>query len=136
MEKVKYTSNYGDRNKNITEAQFVAEILIERREKKNGLPMFFWQEKKWKTLFKVLTIQANSIIRIYGPTVLIRAVNSDKNITYIMYSKEINPKLKFAIDTIKAKDEELAKNLKETQYDLNAKPKLAKKTGGKLDGLE
>jgi hypothetical protein len=66
-----------------TSAQYIAEILITRRAKKEKkpLPHKFWNDDNWKKKFKVEMIAINSLLKIYDEMAVVKALESQKGKT-------------------------------------------------------
>jgi hypothetical protein len=67
-------------NEACTAAQYIAELLITRRarKEKKALPHKFWNQDPWKKKFKIEMIAANSVLKIYDEMAVIKALESQK----------------------------------------------------------
>lgn len=90
--KSKYPSKYSD--KFITFAQYLAEIMCERRavDLNVDLPRFFWSSsKEWRQYFLYQVRLANELSKEYSPALLIRVVNEVK--VYSLKVKRLRARL-------------------------------------------
>lgn len=87
-----------------TAAQFISEIIIIRRYKKQNkvLPHKFWNESLWKKEFKMEIIAAHALLRVYPEEAVVSAIKS-KNAEWIT-----SLRIKKLVEYIK---EEMQKNI-------------------------
>ena len=64
----------------ITQEQWLAEFIVERIAKKEGvtLPVKFWNTAKWKPVFQRQVVAANHLLKKYDLKDIIAALNSPK----------------------------------------------------------
>jgi hypothetical protein len=74
-----YPSKYSN-GKQITAAQYITEIICERKAKntKKDLHYRFWTNKLWEKFYKDQIASAHKLLKKYEDTAIIRALNSDK----------------------------------------------------------
>lgn len=74
-----YPSKYSN-GKQITAAQYITEIICERKAKntKKDLHYRFWTNKLWEKFYKDQIVSAHKLLKKYEDTAIIRALNSDK----------------------------------------------------------
>lgn len=61
--------------KDCTPAQLIAEILVGRKFKGRSLPQKFWNLPEFKKDYRLAIISANTVLKIYEPQVILRALN-------------------------------------------------------------
>ncbi len=71
-----YPSIYCDEK--LTAAQYLAERMCERVAKKEGKELFpkFWSSPIWKKTFMQQLFAANSLLKLYGEAVIIKALRA------------------------------------------------------------
>jgi hypothetical protein len=127
---MKFNSKYTDDDKEITPAQYLAELVCERIAKKDGktLPVKFWNTDRWKKIFLQQLLAANTLLKVYHPIAIIRALRTQKT-SYSLRAK-------WLLDTIEKEQKNLLveqkqlDNLKKYHEDLvteikNNKPREA-----------
>lgn len=75
----KYISKYSN-GKEITAAQYITEIICEKRAKQNNedLHYKFWLSKKWSSFYRNQIASANKLVEKYNPNAIIRALSDKK----------------------------------------------------------
>jgi hypothetical protein len=75
----KYISKYSN-NKEVSPAQYITEIICEKRAKQNkeDLHYRFWLSKKWSLYYRNQIATANQLVKKYHPNAIIRALADDK----------------------------------------------------------
>lgn len=79
----------------ITPAAYIAEILCERKAKKDGngtLPKAYWNLPKYKAFFKRQISEAAKLLQGYEPTPIIRAIKKSYSL-YSLGAKWFLPKI-------------------------------------------
>lgn len=106
--KTKFDSKYSP-GKQVSAGQYIAEIMCEKFAKTKGkeLSIQFWKNKDWAKHFKLQLFKAQSLLKLYSPTAIIKAINS-KDAKYI-YSLG-NQK----IDTLIEREETILKQQRES----------------------
>lgn len=81
----KYISKYSN-GKEVSPAQYITEIICEKRAKQNGedLHYRFWLNKKWSTFYRNQIASANKLVEKYNHNAIIRALNDQQ--AYKIYS--------------------------------------------------
>lgn len=81
----KYISKYSN-GKEVSPAQYITEIICEKRAKQNGedLHYRFWVNKKWSNFYKNQIASANVLVKKYKTNAIIRALNDPE--AYKIYS--------------------------------------------------
>jgi predicted component of viral defense system (DUF524 family) len=71
----KYISKYSN-GKEVSAAQYITEIICEKRAKQNkeDLHFRFWINKKWSAFFRNQIGTANKLLQKYKPNAIIRAL--------------------------------------------------------------
>lgn len=128
--KSKYPSKYSD--KYITFAQYLAEIMCERRaaDLKIDLPRFFWvSNKKWRQYFLYQVRLANELAKEYHPALLIRAVNEIK-----VYSLKV-ARIRERLEQMKNEPQPIEEHIDKPPENINPSGVFIRKKGllGKLD---
>lgn len=113
-------------------AAYLAELMCLRlAEFKNqgSLGYKFWNKKPWDWTFKQQLFSANSLIKKYGETAVVKAVNSPYlSKVFSLKNKRVVPEIKKQLDIIE-------KQKNEEKLDIKEEPKVRKKTFGKKTGL-
>lgn len=75
----KFKSRYSP-DKNITPAQYLAEIACERRASylKTNLPVYFWKLDEWRKYYIYQIQIANELLKVYNISAILYALNIDK----------------------------------------------------------
>lgn len=73
----KYESHYSH-GKQITPAQYIAEIMCEKKAKLQGkdLPQKFWTIKPWEAYFRMQVTMANRLLKKWSDVAIVRALRS------------------------------------------------------------
>lgn len=114
-----YKSKYGDSDKNISAAQYLAEVMCERQAKKNRqqLGAKFWNSVQWKKEYKKQLFLARQLLNTYSDSAIFAALNT-KSGKYI-YSLGFKDRLDNLIKIEQAKIDESNKH-----YEPVAVPKV------------
>lgn len=104
----KFQSKYSP-GKSVSAGQYIAEIMCEKfaKTKNKELSVQFWKNPDWAKHFKLQLFKAQSLLKLYSPSAIIRAINS-KDAKYI-YSLG-NQK----IDTLIEREENILKQQRES----------------------
>jgi hypothetical protein len=75
----KYLSKYSN-GKEVSQAQFITEIICERKAQKDKLDLHyrFWVHNKWATFFRNQIGSAHKLLKTYSAKAIIRALNTDQ----------------------------------------------------------
>lgn len=75
----KYISKYSN-GKEVSQAQFITEIICERKAQKDKLDLHyrFWLHQKWAAFFKNQIGSAHKLLKTYSAKAIIRALNTDQ----------------------------------------------------------
>lgn len=98
---MKFNSKYTDDDKDISPAQYLAELVCERIAKKDGnaLPVKFWNTDRWKNIFLQQLLAANTLLKVYHPLAVIRGLRLQKTV----YSL----RAKWLLDTVDTQQKKL-----------------------------
>lgn len=79
---MKFISKYSN-NKEVSAAQFVTELICERKaaKDKEDLHYRFWTSKKWARFFRDQIATANKLVKEHDPIAIIKALNNAKGKT-------------------------------------------------------
>lgn len=93
---MKFKSKYSP-NEEITEGQYLAEIICERRAKDCGrdLPIKFWKLPEWSKYYKYQLIVAYGLLKTYKIDIIIKALNDKRTKTVFSLNN------KFLVNVIK-----------------------------------
>jgi hypothetical protein len=85
-----YKSKYG-LNIQITAAQYIAEMMCERKAQKNGQALwpYFWKDKEWQKEFVHQCSLANKFLKQYPPLVIIQTLLSNRTV-YSLRTQKLN----------------------------------------------
>lgn len=74
MSKKIYDSKFSD--KKVTAAQYIAQLMCERKSKKDGVKLTgaFWNDKEWKKFFLYQVSLANNLLKIYPEGAIIQVL--------------------------------------------------------------
>ena len=75
----KYISKYSN-GKEVSQAQFITEIICERKAQKDKLDLHyrFWVHNKWAVFFRNQIASAHKLLKTYSAKAIIRALNTDQ----------------------------------------------------------
>jgi hypothetical protein len=75
----KYISKYSN-GKEVSQAQFITEIICERKAQKDKLDLHyrFWVHNKWAAFFRNQIGSAHKLLKTYSAKAIIRALNTDQ----------------------------------------------------------
>lgn len=75
----KYISKYSN-NKEVSEAQYITEIICEKKAQLNNedLHYRFWTQKKWSTFYRNQIGSAHKLLKKYSAKAILNALMSDK----------------------------------------------------------
>jgi hypothetical protein len=75
----KYISKYSN-GKEVSQAQFITEIICERKAQKDRLDLHyrFWVHNKWAAFFRNQIGSAHKLLKTYSAKAIIRALNTDQ----------------------------------------------------------
>lgn len=92
---LKFKSKYTEATKEISPAQYIAEIICERiaAKDKDQLPVKFWSTEKWKKIFMRQVFAANGLLKIYHPLSVIYALRQNPK-TYSLHVAWLNEDIK------------------------------------------
>lgn len=76
---MQFISKYSN-NKEVTAAQYITEIICEKKAQKDGLDLHyrFWTLKKWEKFFRDQIATANKLLKDYDAKAIIKALNDPK----------------------------------------------------------
>lgn len=77
----RYESKYGGGF--ITPNNFIVEMICERialKDKLGALPVKFWSLPKWKKIYMMQLLQANSLLKLYSPQAIIAGLRKHKTV--------------------------------------------------------
>jgi hypothetical protein len=79
---MKFISKYSN-NKEVSAAQFITELICERKaiKDKEDLHFRFWTSKKWAKFFRDQIATANKLVKAHNPIAIIKALNEPKGKT-------------------------------------------------------
>lgn len=124
----KYISKYSN-GKEVTPAQYITEIICEKRAKQNNedLHFRFWLNKKWSLFYRNQIATANKLVEKYNPAAIIRALNDKKaQKIYSLRAPFLVPIIEQHQKILEAENQRLSKEYKR-QEDI----KFGKKTSRK-----
>lgn len=77
MENKKYPSRYSN-GKNVSAAQYITEIICEKRAKKlnKDLHYRFWLNKEWASFYRNQIATANKLLLTYSDVAVVKALNN------------------------------------------------------------
>lgn len=123
---MKYPSRYSP-NKQVTAAQYIAELICEKKAKINGggdLPIQFWKLPKWASFYRQQIVTANGLLRIYSASAIVAALKS--NAAYNIFSLRA-PHLDIIIKAEQSRldllEQRMANSADVERVDVNAKPR-------------
>lgn len=75
----KYQSKYSP-NKEVTEMQYIIEIICERNAAQTGrtLPLFFWRIKEWETFYKSQLRRCQSLLKKYSSGAILKSLRDPR----------------------------------------------------------
>jgi hypothetical protein len=133
MSIVKYKSKYS--NSEVTAAQYITELICEKlaQKKQTDLPQKFWTLPEWKRFFAQQVISANSLLKLYSATAIIRALRNKA--AFGIYSLRA-PHLDSIIELEETKLKAEVKTEIQVEKTQGMRPKQDKSMSiiGKLDG--
>jgi len=76
---MQFISKYSN-NKTVTPAQFITEMICEKKAQKDKLDLHyrFWTSPKWSKFFRDQIAAANKLVKEYEPLAIIKALNDPK----------------------------------------------------------
>lgn len=76
---MEFISKYSN-NKSVTAAQYITEIICERKAQKDGSDLHyrFWTLKKWAKFFRDQIATANKLLKDYDARAIIKALHDPK----------------------------------------------------------
>lgn len=121
----KYISKYSN-GKEVSPAQYITEIICEKKAKQNkeDLHFRFWISKKWSVFFRNQIATANKLLKKYKANAIIRALKdkgADK--IYSLRAPFLLPIIERYEKIIESENQELTKS-----YDRKEDIKFGKKT--------
>jgi hypothetical protein len=135
---MKFISKYSN-NKEVTPAQFITEMICEKRAQynKEDLHFRFWTTKKWSTFFRNQIATANKLVQEYDPVAIVKALKNPK--TKFLYSLRA-PSLKAIIqqeqDILNSQNKQLSKTLERKEVVEHKRPSNTKNILSKLKELD
>lgn len=77
---MKFISKYSN-NKEVTPAQFITEMICEKKAKCNNedLHYKFWMNKKWSAFFRNQIATANKLVKEFNPIAIVQALKDPKS---------------------------------------------------------
>ena len=135
---MKFISKYSN-NKEVTPAQFITEMICEKRAQynKEDLHFRFWTTKKWSTFFRNQIATANKLVQEYDPIAIVKALKNPK--TKFLYSLRA-PSLKAIIqqeqDILNSQNKQLSKTLERKEVVEHKRPSNTRNILSKLKELD
>lgn len=99
----KYQSKYSP-NKEVTELQYVTEIICERCAENMGvvLPLRFWKNEEWAQYYKMQIRYASRLIKEYSSPIVLQTLRKNPHI-YSLAPKWVEKKISYEYDRALAK---------------------------------
>jgi hypothetical protein len=113
MSKKQYPSKYSN-GKLVTAAQYITEIICEKRAKstKKDLHFRFWTNKEWSKFYRDQIASANKLLQKFSDTAIIRALNNYKaEKIYSLRAPFLIPIIESEEEILKSENTELSLNL-------------------------
>lgn len=135
---MKYISKYSN-GKEVTPAQFITEMICERKAKMddNDLHFRFWTTDKWNKYFRNQIPTANKLVKQFSPRAIINALNTKGGLRIFSLRA---PHLKTIIEEeekkLAAQNTEMTKDIDRTQKQTFAKHKTKDNIISKLRELD
>ena len=135
---MKFISKYSN-DKEVTAAQFITEMICEKRAQYNheDLHFKFWTTKKWSVFFRNQIATANKLVQEFDPIAIVKALKNPK--TKFLYSLRA-PSLKAIIqqeqEILNSKNKELSKKLERKTNIEHKRPDNSKNILSKLKELD
>lgn len=88
---MEFQSTFGGK---IEPAKFLVEMMCKRKALKDKVPFLpkFWQEERWKGFYAQQIVAAHSLLKLYKPEVIVRALNNQKATwMYSLRSPQLQP---------------------------------------------
>lgn len=135
---MKFISKYSN-NKEVTPAQFITELICEKKAQYNheDLHFKFWTTKKWSMFFRNQIATANKLIQEFDPIAIVKALKNPK--AKFLYSLRA-PSLKGIIQEeqtiLDSKNKKLSKTLERKEIIEHSRPSNTKNILSKLKELD
>lgn len=135
---MKFISKYSN-NKEVTPAQFITELICEKKAQYNheDLHFKFWTTKKWSMFFRNQIATANKLIQEFDPIAIVKALKNPK--AKFLYSLRA-PSLKGIIQEeqtiLDSKNKKLSKTLERKEIIEHTRPSNTKNILSKLKELD
>lgn len=135
---MKFISKYSN-NKEVTPAQFITEMICEKKAQlnKEDLHFRFWTTKKWSVFFRNQIATANKLVQEYDPIAIVKALKNPK--TKFLYSLRA-PSLKAIIqqeqDILNSQNKQLSKTLERKEVVEHKRPSNTRNILSKLKELD
>lgn len=110
---MKYISKYFQ-DKKVTPAQFITEMICERKAKKDGddLHHRFWLSTKWDKYFKNQIPAANKLCKQFPPRAIINALNTNAGLRiFSLRAPHLKPIIEQEEVKLAAQNTEMRKNI-------------------------
>ena len=120
-----YPSRYSN-GKSVTAAQYITELICEKKATLAGgeLPQKFWEQPKWKSFFRQQIMIANSLLKIYEPTSVIRALQSfEAKKIYSLSAPFLDPIIRAEQSKIEVQAQKLKETPQIVKADVTVKPR-------------
>lgn len=135
---MKFISKYSN-NKEVTAAQFITEIICEKKAQlnKEDLHYRFWTTKKWSVFYRNQIATANKLVKQYNPIAIVKALKSPQ--TKFLYSLRA-PSLKQIIqheeEILNSQNKEFSKTVERKMNTEYKRPNTNKNTISKLKEID
>jgi len=107
----KYPSRYSN-GKDISAAQYITEIICEKKAKLDSLDLHFrfWLNKKWSAFYKNQIATAYKLLKKYDANAIIRALNDAKSVKiYSLRAPMLEPIIEHHQKILSAENTEITK---------------------------
>lgn len=135
---MKFISKYSN-NKEVTPAQFITELICEKRAKQNGedLHFKFWTNKKWAVFFRNQIATANKLVKLYDPIAIVKALKRPETTKiYSLRAPSLNAIIQQEQDILESTNRILSKNLIRQDHAEHKRPLNHKNVLSKLKELD
>jgi hypothetical protein len=135
---MKFISKYSN-NKEVTPAQFITEMICEKKAQYNheDLHFRFWTTKKWSVFFRNQIATANQLVQEFDPIAIVKALKNPKaKFLYSLRAPSLKGIIKQEQEILDSKNTQLSKTLERKEVVEHKRPNVTKNILSKLKELD
>ncbi len=132
-EKSRYPSRYGGENNFVTGAQYIIELICEKKARldKRTLPLKFWKHKDWANFYKRWLRQVHKLLKSFDERAIINALKSKESgmrwSLHTEYMKELVEKEQEKLDNRVEPERQVTEYYKDREVTNRPQSKVLKK---------